>query len=662
MKTIYVSVNGNDEFNGTKKSPLKTLNKAVLLSRETGIKDIFILPGEYFGVSISLCKKDNNLKISANKGTVILYGGFPLSKWESVDGYLVSDFWQASKDNGHFQKKPFRLLKINEKLAKRSRLPQTGVFKHLCEWNQDCLPACYGHWDPKPTITQSRSIKYSEKDIEKSLDTDSAELLIYHEWSATLAGIIAKDETKNMFYLTNSTDMPAGAFADRNEMADKYVVFNTKEGLHDINQWYADFNKGLVWYKGNIDETINGVFPVFDNILSLSNAKNVIIDGLDIQMSNNDLINPGYGARHLSAAVDITSCENITIKNCNLSYVSAWGIGIKKCSSNILLQDCTFHDTGAGAVNFFENHDGENVTIERCQCFDIGKIYPGAVGIYGGGQKNLISHCEIHDAPYCAINEIGNYSVIEKNLIWNIKQQMQDGGAIYLIFENNIVLRDNVVLNNREDHVQAFSYYFDELCEDCIAKNNLSVNATVSSQNHIAYRCTNKNNIHIDNGLMKVRFVDCYDLKYYNNVFIADEILFYGPSKDRRYTLPDDLSDIVRKTVSKFQDATGITEISNNVIYSKLKPPAFRLQYSKEEPSVYMPKGNIYDDPGFNDIDNGDFSVTEDSNAYKAGYRGINFDDVGCTNRFHELFKKFWPLKPNYMYGWAEKKDQVDNT
>ena len=132
MKTIYVSVNGNDEFNGTKKSPLKTLNKAVLLSRETGIKDIFILPGEYFGVSISLCKKDNNLKISANKGTVILYGGFPLSKWESVDGYLVSDFWQASKDNGHFQKKPFRLLKINEKLAKRSRLPQTGVFKHLC--------------------------------------------------------------------------------------------------------------------------------------------------------------------------------------------------------------------------------------------------------------------------------------------------------------------------------------------------------------------------------------------------------------------------------------------------------------------------------------------------------------------------------------------------
>ena len=41
-----------------------------------------------------------------------------------------------------------------------------------------------------------------------------------------------------------------------------------------------------------------------------------------------------------------------------------------------------------------------------------------------------------------------------------------------------------------------------------------------------------------------------------------------------------------------------------------------------------MPKGNIYDDPGFSDIDNGDFSVTEDSNAYKAGYRGINFDDV----------------------------------
>jgi hypothetical protein len=336
---------------------------------------------------------------------------------------------------------------------------------------------------------------YSVSDIPSGLDTSSAELLIYHEWSATLAGVIAKDESKNIFYLTNPTDMPPGAFADRNEMADKYVVFNTKEGLTGNNQWYADFNKGLVWYKENKSEEIFGVFPVYDNILTLSNAKDIVIDGLDIQLSNNTLMNPGYGARNLSAAVDICSCENITIKNCNISYVSAWGIGIRKCSSNILLQDCVFHDIGAGAVNFFENHDGENIKIERCQLFDLGKIYPGAVGIYGGGQRNLISHCEIHDAPYCAINEIGNYSVIEHNLIWNIKQQMQDGGAIYLIFENNIVLRNNVVLNNREDFVQAFSYYFDELCEDCIAENNLSVNATVSSQNHIAYRCTNRNNI-----------------------------------------------------------------------------------------------------------------------------------------------------------------------
>ena len=662
MKTIYVSVNGNDEYSGTKQKPLRSLSKAVLLSRETGIKDIFMLPGEYYGVSVSLCKKDNGLSIRADKGTTVLYGGFLLNKWESDGELKVSDFWQASKDNGHYQKKPFRILKINGKAVRRSRLPKSGTFRHLSKWNQACLPACYGHWDPKPTITQSNSISYSVSDIPSSLDTSSAELLIYHEWSATLAGVIAKDESKNMFYLTNPTDMPPGAFADRNEMADKYVVFNTKEGLTDNNQWYADFNKGLVWYKENKNERIYGVFPVYDNILTLSNAKDIVIDGLDIQLSNNTLMNPGYGARNLSAAVDISSCENITIKNCNISYVSAWGIGIRKCSSNILLQDCVFHDIGAGAVNFFENHDGENIKIERCQLFDLGKIYPGAVGIYGGGQRNLISHCEIHDAPYCAINEIGNYSVIEHNLIWNIKQQMQDGGAIYLIFENNIVLRNNVVLNNREDFVQAFSYYFDELCEDCIAENNLSVNATVSSQNHIAYRCTNRNNIYIDNGLMKVRFVDCYDIKYFNNVLVADEILFYGPSKERKYSLPDDLSETVRKTVSKFQDATGITEITGNIIFSKLKPPAFRLQYSKEQPETYMPDGNIYDDPGFKDMDNADFTVDENSCTYKAGYRNISFKDAGCTDSFHKLFKKFWPLKPNYMYGWAEKKDQVDNT
>jgi len=662
MKTIYVSTNGNDNNDGTRDMPLKSLDYAIRLSRTTKNKEIFILPGEYYGVSLSLCKKDDGLRIKADKNTVILYGGFPLVNWHTENDLSVSDFWQASKDNGYYQKKPFRLVKVYGQIARRSRLPQKSSYKHLCEWNQACLPACYGHWDPKPTITQSHSIIYSENDIPKGLDTDSAELLIYHEWSATLAGVIAKDEEKNMFYLTNPTDMPPGAFADRNEMADKYVVFNTKEGLIENNQWYADFNKGVVYYKGAVNENLKGIFPVYDNILTLSNAKDIVIDGLNIQLSNNTLMNPGYGARFLSAAVDLSACENVVIKNCKVSYVSAWAVSIGKCSNNISLIDCIFHDTGAGAVNFFTNYEGENIRIERCQLYNIGKIYPGAVGIYGGGQKNFISHCEIHDAPYCAINEIGSYSVIEKNLIWNIKQQMQDGGAIYLIFENNIVLRNNVVLNNREDYVQAFSYYFDELCEDCLAENNLSVNATVSSQNHIAYRCTNRNNIYIDNGLMKVRFVDCYDLKYFNNVLVADEILFYGPSMDKRYKLPDDLSDIVKKTVSKFQDATGITEITGNIIYSKQKPPVFRLQYSKEEPEIYMPKENIYDDPEFKDIDNADFSVTKNSNAYIAGYREISFDDAGCTGRFRELFKKFWPLKPNYMYGWAEKKDQVDNT
>jgi hypothetical protein len=74
----------------------------------------------------------------------------------------------------------------------------------------------------------------------------------------------------------------------------------------------------------------------------LSNAKDIVIDGLDIQLSNNTLMNPGYGARNLSAAVDISSCENITIKNCNISYVSAWGIGIKNAAATYYCKTAYF--------------------------------------------------------------------------------------------------------------------------------------------------------------------------------------------------------------------------------------------------------------------------------------------------------------------------------
>jgi hypothetical protein len=100
----------------------------------------------------------------------------------------------------------------------------------------------------------------------------------------------------------------------------------------------------------------------------------------------------------------------------------------------------------------------------------------------------------------------------------------------------------------------------------------------------------------------------------------------------------------------------------NNIVWSKNKPPVFKAQYSKGEPEIYKPENNIYGDPGFKDTENGDFTVAASSNAQKAGFPDLSFSDVGCTGRFYELFKRFWPLEPNYIYGWAPEKKHVENT
>ena len=664
MEKLYVSTTGNDGSIGSHESPLASLEAAVERSRELGIKNIEIISGSYFGVSVTFTKKDSGLSITAEKGTVTLYGGFLITKWISDNGMLHTQIYENCKEHHWYKKCVFRVLEVNGRLRMRSRLPKTGMYRHLSEWKQQCLPACQGHWDPKPTAAQRTTLKYDRNDLGTWLDTDSAELLIYHEWSATLAGLIGMDDKKGILYLTNPTDMPPGAFADRNDKADKYIVYNVKEGMTDPGQWFFDNRNSELWYRPLPNEKlddIHAVFAVNESVLIFENTHDININGIDIAVSNAPLMDPGYGARALPGAVRVDGCENIAFDNMCIRNTTAWGMVITRGSEHISVINCTFRDLGAGAVNFFGNEHGSDITINGCQLYDMGYIYPGAVGIYGNGISNTVSHCEIHDTPYCAINDVGGYSVVDNTLIWNIKEEMQDGGAIYLCFQNNVLLRNNVVFNDRTRMVQSMSYYFDELCTGCIAENNLSVNGIVPSQNHIANNCTSRNNIYIENGLMKIRYVDCSDLHYIGNVLIADEIIFYGPANSG-YVIPDDLPDTIKEAIAQYAHSTGITVFLNNIVYSKKKPPVFKPQYGKGEPEIYMPGNNIYGDPGFKDIDNGVFTAETGSNAQKAGFPDLSFSDVGCTGRFYELFKRFWPLEPNYIYGWAPEKKHVENT
>ena len=127
---VYVSTNGSDYNSGTKSNPVITVQKAVDISRKTGIKKIEIQEGEYFDVSVILNAQDSGLNISGAPGkNVKLIGGKIITGWQQSGNlfeYQMPDSLLANLD--------FRILIVNDTLRDRARLPETGAFNHLSEW------------------------------------------------------------------------------------------------------------------------------------------------------------------------------------------------------------------------------------------------------------------------------------------------------------------------------------------------------------------------------------------------------------------------------------------------------------------------------------------------------------------------------------------------
>jgi len=152
-----------------------------------------------------------------------------------------------------------------------------------------------------------------------------------------------------------------------------------------------------------------------------------MLENLQLSCSGGPIVNSGYGTENVTGAIVADKVRNFSLKKIIIKNVAGWAVKLN--GSNISITDCEFSFTGAGGLNY----NGRHISVERCGIHDTGKLYFGAVGIMGGGNYNQVSHCELYNIPYFAINGLGNQSVAEYNLIYSFKQSMVDGGAIYKV-------------------------------------------------------------------------------------------------------------------------------------------------------------------------------------------------------------------------------------
>lgn len=631
-KAIYISPTGDDTNVGTKKAPLRTMAQAIVLSRLNDIKKIYVREGEYFDVNIQLTPKDKNLSVEAYRNEKpIFYGGNKVEKWTQEGELFITKIENVDA---------IRFFTVNNQPRERAKLPTEGTFQHRNIWTSKWLSTSAGGWDIQPTKKQLTTLMFKNEDIGTWFDFKNAELSVYHEWDESQAGIESMDTIKNTFTLQNELTHPPGAFVDWNKNADKYVVYNVKQGLTKAGSWFFDKNTSYIYYHPLDNETIdniNAVYPTQKHIIEfMSETTDVKFKGIILSTTTASLRNPGYAATYIDACIETgKNVKNIVFEKMTIENHAGWGVNCN--GKNISFIQCTFRNLGAGGIKYH----GNDIKIEKSIFHDLGLVYKGAVGILGSGENNSISHSEFYNMPYCAINNIGNKSVVDGCLFYNIKTFMQDGGAIYQIYGDSVIYKNNVTIFDKNNKREILAYYFDEKSTRCVATNNLALNTNKPVNSHMAKDIVFNNNIFIDQSKQKLAFTRSSDVIFDNNVLIADTIIFETPLKAYAELHNLDISGF-NEIMKPFVFANGIVSLKNNIFYSlgntvKRKKIIHGFDNLEMTEMLEQTSENKFID--IKTLKSGKLDIKEIKKiCSNANIDFRKFLNVGCTNSFERLF------------------------
>lgn len=573
-----------DVFSGDKEiiQEFNSIQKALIASRQypsNSRKSLVIGTGKYYlPETILVGAEDAGLTIEGEQGKkVVLYGGKRIVNWKKSE----NGRWVANLPEVKEGKLFFRTLMVNGHYAERARYPEQGRLTHETSFNGVWMSTVAGGWKDKPTEEELTRMKFKKEDIGANFETKNAELTIYHHWDETVVGVKSVDFDNQILTTSIKTGHPIGCFGST-----EYVIWNTASGMTKPGKWYLDKIKGQLVYwplPGENMKNIEIVVPTLENVIKIQNSSDISIKNLSIRSSNTPMVVGSFGAKLFDGAVSLTKSKNCKFQNLDITGATGWGL--KLFGENITVENCHVHEVGAGGIYVV----GSNAVVKNNYIHHVGRVYYSAIALYAGvtdpnvkeewefgkDKKNvLLSHNEIHDAPYVGIGIGGTDNVIEYNKVTKVMQELADGSGIYATFCKNLLLRGNYVGDlTVGKHGKVHSYYLDEWTNNSLVEKNISYEVNSPCFNHITKGNTVRNNIFISKEPMLIASPKSTGLTFENNVFISDKSVCLS-NKNGIVSLAGNLFDVPNDEVYVSSSAnydyekskTKLELTNNNVI------------------------------------------------------------------------------------------------
>ena len=658
---LFVAVNGNDNNPGTFQKPLSSISKAQSLSRkDKSIGFIYLRAGTYYlKAPLVFSAADSR----PDEGKPLIYKPYADEQVKISGGLPLKLNWE--KHSGSIYKAQIQDPLVIEQLFVNGKLQSMARYPNFNS------AAKYYNGSAADAIAKESIAKWSDP------TGGFIHSLHKHEWGGFHSQITEKD--------SNGDLKTVGGWQNNRQMGmhDRIrFVENIREELDTAGEWfYAAKEKTIYFYPPanlNLLDALIEV-PQLKSLIEFrgtdkSPVENISIEGFELThtlrtfMDTKEPLLRSDWAIYRGAAVLFEGTRNCSIKKCFINSVGGNAIFVNNYNRNTEISGCHISNAGANGICFvgdpsavrspsfeynqfvpFDQIDKKPGPLNNnypAQCIaknnlieNIGRIEKQAAGVQISMSMDIaVHHNTIYDVPRAGIN-IGDGCWgghdIAFNDVFNTVMETGDHGAfnswgrdrfwhpVYSTIQKIVdqapgliladVIRPITIRNNRFRCDNGWDIDLDDGSSNYKVFNNLCLNGGIKLREGF-YR-TVKNNVMVNNSFHPhVWFAKSYDT-FTENIVMDEykpiQLNGWGELIDRNF----------------FTDSLSLAKARSNG----------------------TDKNSKSGDPLFINASQGDFRVSNQSDALKIGFENFRMDQFGVLDKaLQEKAKK--PVLPSQLY------------
>ncbi len=634
---FFVAVDGNDNWSGQINSPFATIERARdeirKIKRSGNMPDgeiiIEIRGGTYYrDQSFILTDED-----SGNESSPIIYQSSKGEEVRFVGGKVVNNFVKVTDENVLARLDPEVRDKVYQADLKAIGIKDYGnINSSRIELFYNDRPMTLARYPNEGFIKITGLVGGDPVDI-RGTKGDKIGKFIYEgdrpsrwvgekdawvhgywfwDWSDQRHPIESIDTEKHII----SVKPPYHGYGYR--IGQWFYGLNILAELDAPGEWYLDRETGILYFiPPSPIESGQAVVSVLQTHINMDNVSYVTIKGITFEAVR-------------GTAINIKNGNNNKIVNCTLRNIGSWAVDISGGNNNGVI-GCDVYETGNGGISM---SGGDRIRLEPAghyaennNIYNYGRwnrMYQPGISMSGVGiraNNNLI-----HDAPHIGIFFAGNDHIIEFNEIYNVCYESNDAGAIYS--GRDWTMRGTEIRYNYLHHINGFQgrgcvgVYLDDMFCGTLIYGNIFYKVTRAAFIGGGRDCTIENNVFVD--CVPAIHIDARAMNWASDCVdtIMTDRLKEMPYKNELW------SKRYPKLVNILDDEPSAPK--GNLVVRNISVGGKWDDICNEAKPYVTVKDNLIDqDPKFVKTPPESFQLSDDSPAYKLGFKPIPIEKIG---------------------------------